>query len=387
MRFTPTIFSKLVEPLDRRRFEAIVERHDGDAYDKSFFSWNHLMALIYAQLSHLDSLRALEAGWNANPQHHYHLDCGALSSSTLADANRRRPVEVFAEAFALVAGQLDRRCRNDGKIFLRLIDSTPIPLGKLCAWAKSNGRIRGMKVHVVYDPDRDLPRILDITDANINDAQIGRAVEIMPGATHVFDKAYVHYTWWSQIDEAGAFFVARPKKNMGLRVLNARPLEEPQGDGFRVLADEEVALSSKGDSKLPIPLRRIRVERDNGKVLDFITNDMVRTAVEIGNLYKSRWQIELLFRWLKQHLKIRKFLGNNDNAIKLQIYAAVIAYALLRLAARTHKVVHPILRFTDLVRAFLLERRDIAAIERPPRTNPRHKIDRSSPNQMSLSYA
>jgi putative transposase len=302
MRFTPTIFSKLVEPLDRRRFQAIVAQHDGDAYDKSFFSWNHLMALVYAQLSHLDSLRALEAAWNANPRHHYHLGCGGLSSSTLADANKRRPVEVFAEAFELIAAQLDRRCRKDGQVFLRLIDSTPIPLGKLCAWAKSNGRIRGMKVHVVYDPDRDLPRILDITDANINDAQIGRAVEIMPGATHVFDKAYVHYTWWTQIHEAQAFFVTRPKQNMGLYVLNARPLEEPQGDGFRVLADEEVVLSSKGDSKLPIPLRRIRIERDDGKVLAFITNDMARTAAEIGNLYKGRWQIDLLFRWLKQHL-------------------------------------------------------------------------------------
>jgi IS4 transposase len=310
-----------------------------------------------------------------------------LSSSTLADANRRRRVEVFIEAFELVAAQLDRRCRKDGQVFLRLIDSTPIPLGKLCAWAKSNGRIRGMKVHVVYDPRRDLPRILDITDANVNDAQIGRAVAIIPGATHVFDKAYVHYKWWTEIHKSGAFFVSRPKKNMGLRVLNTRPLEEPQGDGFRVLADEEVALSSKGDSKLPIPLRRIRIQRDNGKVLAFITNDMARTAVEIGKLYKCRWQIELLFRWLKQHLKIRKFLGNNDNAIKLQIYAAVIAYALLRLAARTHKVVHPILRFTDLVRAFLLERRDIAAIERPPPTNPSDKIDKSSPNQMSFSYA
>lgn len=387
MRYTPTIFSKLVEPLDRRRFEAIVAQHHGDAYDKSFFSWNHLLALIYAQLSNLDSLRALEAGWNANPQHHYHLGCGVLSSSTLADANRRRPVEVFIGAFELIAGQLDRHCRKDGQVFLRLIDSTPIPLGKLCAWAKSNGRIRGMKVHVVYDPHDDLPRIIDITQANVNDAQIGRAVAIIRGATHVFDKAYVQYQWWTQIHQAGAFFVSRPKQNMGLRVLNTRPLEEPQGDGFRVLADEEVALSSKGDSKLPIPLRRIRIQRDDGKVLAFITNDMARTAVEIGNLYKGRWQIELLFRWLKQHLKICKFLGNNDNAIKLQIYAAVIAYALLRLAARTYEVVHPILRFTDLVRAFLLERRDIAAIERPPRTNPSDKIDKSSPNQMSFSYA
>ena len=333
MRYSPTIFSALVEPLDRRRFEAIVARHNGDAYDKSFYSWNHLLALVYAQFADLDSLRALEAGWNANAQHHYHLGCGALDSSTLADANKRRPVAVFLDVFDLIAGLLDRQCRNDGRAFLRLIDSTPIPLGKICRWAKSNGRIRGMKVHVVYDPHHDLPRVLDITDANVNDAQVGRTIEILPDATYLFDKGYVHYRWWLAIHQACSVFVTRPKENMGLRVLATRPLAQTRGDGFVVLADEDVALSSKGDSKLPIPLRRLRIQRDNAKAISLLTNDTKRSAVEIGALYKARWQIELLFRWIKQHLKIRKFLGVNPNAIKLQIYAAMIAYALLRLAA------------------------------------------------------
>ena len=386
MRYTPTIFSALVEPLDRRRFDAIVARRNGDAYDKSFFSWNHLLALIYAQFSDLDSLRALEAGWNANCQHHYHLGCGPLTSSTLADANQRRPVEVFLDAFDLVAGQLDRQCRNDGRAFLRLIDSTPIPLGKICRWAKSNGRIRGMKVHVVYDPHHDLPRVLDITDANVNDAQVGRTIQIIPDATYVFDKGYVHYPWWTAIHQAGSVFVTRPKENMGLRVLATRPLVETRGDGFVVLADEDVALSSKGDFKLPIPLRRIRIRRDNEKALSLLTNDRKRSAVEIAALYKGRWQIELLFRWMKQHLKIRKFLGANDNAIKLQIYAAMIAYALLRLAAKTRKVPHSILRYTDLVRKFLFERRHLSAIEKPPAVNPNRKKNKSSPDQMAFCY-
>jgi putative transposase len=386
MRYSPTIFSALVEPLDRRRFDAIVTRRNGDAYDKSFFSWNHLLALIYAQFSDLDSLRALEAGWNANSQHHYHLGCGALDSSTLADANKRRPVAVFRDAFELVAGLLDRQCRSEGRAFLRLIDSTPVPLGKICRWAKSNGRIRGMKVHLVYDPYHDLPRVLDITDANVNDAQIGRTAAIIPEATYVFDKGYAHYRWWAAIHQARSVFVTRPKQNMGLRVLATRPLAQTQGEGFVVLADEEVALSSRGDSKLPMPLRRIRIERDNAKAISLLTNDTKRSAVEIGALYKGRWQIELLFRWLKQHLKIRKFLGANQNAIKLQIYAAIIAYALLRLAAKTKKVAHPILRFTDLVRKFLFERRKLAAIEKPPHVHPNRKRDRNSPNQMSFCY-
>jgi IS4 transposase len=270
---------------------------------------------------------------------------------------------------------------------LRLIDSTPIPLGKLCAWAKSNGRIRGMKMHVVYDPKADYPRVLDITDANVNDAQIGRAVDIEPGATYVYDKGYCHYGWWIAIDAAKSWFVTRPKTNMRLDVVKTRPVEAPQGDGFTVLADEEVVFASKGDSKLPIPLRRIRIKRQNGKQIALLTNDLTRAAVEIGAIYKGRWQIELLFRWLKQNLKIRKFLGANDNAIRLQLFAAMIAFALLRIAAGVHKVRLPILRFTDLVAQCLFERRQIGDIEKPPPINPSAKRDKSSPNQMSFTYA
>jgi putative transposase len=226
MRFSPTIFGQLLEPINRRQFTAIVDRHDGDAYDKSFRSWDHLLALIYAQLSGLDSLRALESGWNANSQHHYHLGGAALSRSTFADANKRRPPAVFAETFELLAKRIDRQTRRDGKTLLRLIDSTPIPLGKLCDWAKSNGRIRGMKAHVVYDPIADLPRVLDITQANVNDAQIGRSIVIEPGATYVFDKGYCHYGWWRANADAKSVFVTRPKVTMRLRGVEARPLSQ-----------------------------------------------------------------------------------------------------------------------------------------------------------------
>jgi putative transposase len=387
MRFTPTIFSKLLEVIDRRQFTAIVERLDGDAYDKSFRSWDHLVALIYAQLSALDSLRALVAGWNANSHHHYHLGCGPLARTTLADANARRPAEVFAAAFALVAAQIDRRARREGHEMLRLIDSTPIPLGKLCDWAKTNGRIRGMKMHIVYDPKADLPRVLDITDANVNDAQIGRTINIEPGATYVFDKGYCHYGWWRAIDAAKSWFVTRPKTNMRLDVVKTRRLKARQGDGFVILADQEVRFASKGDSKLPIRLRRVRLQRDNGQKIILLTNDLKRSAVAIGALYKGRWQIELLFRWLKQHLKIRKFLGNNDNAIRLQLFAAMIAYALLRIAASLHRVRMPILRYTDMVAQCLFERRNIGAIEKPPPVNPSLKRNKSAPNQMCFNYA
>ncbi len=387
MRFTPTIFAKLLAPLDRRQFDTIVERHDGDSYDKSFKSWDHLVGLIFAQFSAADGLRGLAASWNANSQHHYHLGTGTLARSTLSDANKIRPVAVFADTFGLIAGLLDRATRRDGKDMLRLIDSTPVPLGKLCDWAKWNGRIRGMKMHVVYDPKSDCPRILDITDANINDAEIGRTINIEAGATYVFDKGYCHYGWWRAIHAAGAIFVTRPKSNMGLTRVEMRPIEVTEGDGCTILEDAEVRFASKGDSKLPIRLRRITIKRHkDGSTINFLSNDFDRSAVAIAALYRGRWQIELLFRWIKQHLKIRKFLGNNDNAIRLQLIAAMIAYALLRIAAKVHRVQIPILRFIDLVAQCIFERRDIAAIDKPPPLNPSKKRDRNSPNQMSFCY-
>lgn len=387
MRFTPSIFGKLLEPIRRRQFETLVARHAGDAYVKSFSSWDHLVALIYAQFSSAASLRSLEAGWNANSQHHYHLGSGPLVRSTLSDANRRRPVAIFAETFSLLASQLDRQTRRDGAAMIKLIDSTPIPLGKLCDWAKSNGRIRGLKLHVVFDPQADAPSILAITDANVNDAQIGRTITIAPGATYVFDKGYCHYGWWTAIAEKGAVFITRPKTTMRLEVVCERPIAHAQGDGFTVLEDSEVCLASKGDSKLPIRLRRLRVERTDGKTIALLTNDFARTAAQIAALYKARWQIELLFRWIKQHLHIRRFLGNNDNAIRLQIFAAMIAYVLLRIAARRHYVKLSILRFTDLVARCLFERRHLGAIEKPPPVNPSRRQCPNSEHQLSLSYA
>ena len=388
MHFSNSIFVQLLKPINRKQFTEIVERHDGNAYDKSFKSWEHLVTLLYAQFTCTGGLRGLTESWNASPQHHYHLGTPVrLKRSTVSDANERRPVAVFAGTFSLVASQLDATTRREGKEMVRLIDSTPIPLGKLCEWAKSNGRIRGMKMHVVYDPKADYPRVLDITDANVNDAQIGRTIAIETGATYVFDKGYCHYGWWRAIHDAKSFFVTRPKVSMKLKSVVERPLVVSEGNGFTVLEDSEVSFASKGDSKLPMRLRRVRVKRhEGGGTIVLLTNDLERSPVEIGALYKGRWQIELLFRWMKQHLKIRKFLGNNDNAIRLQLLAAMIAFALLRIAARTFRVSMSILRFRDLVAQFIFERRNIAAIEKPPPVNPKQATRSNVANQMSLAY-
>lgn len=386
MRFRHSTFANLLKPIDRRTFQMIVDRLNADAYDKSFKSWDHLVALIYAQLARADSLRGLVAGFNANAEHHYHLGVGKLARSTLADANARRSVAVFAETFEMLSGLADRALRREGAELLRLIDATPIPLDEFVPWATWNGRTRGLKLHVVYDPAADHPRRLAITPATVNDVEVGQQVPIEIGALYAIDKAYCNYAWWTRIHQAGAYFVTRKKTNARYRVQRWRPLKKRKGDGFTVLDDAEVKLASKGGCKLPIPIRRIRVKRDDGGILTLLTNDFHHSAVEIAGFYKARWQIELLFRWIKQHLKLRAFLGRSENAVRLQLIAAMIAYLLLRIAARLNRITMPALRFAELVGDLLFTRRTIAEIDKPPPIHPSTPKPRVSPDQLELCY-
>lgn len=388
MQHIDSIFGQLLKAIDRRAFKTIVVRHDGDAYDKHFDSWSHLVALVFAQLHASTSLRGLVSAWNAHVHHHYHLGASQMARSTLADANARRPAGVFAETFAMLSGALDRKTRADSGQMLRLIDSTPIPLGTLCDFATWNGRIRGLKMHVVYDPAADRPIDVEISQANINDVTIGRQTTLEAGATYSFDKAYCHYGWWTKIHAASAFFVTRPKQSIRLKVSAPRTLPHNQsiGEGFRILADEEVYFASKGDSKLPIPLRRITIERDDAKPITVITNDMTRAALEIGAIYKARWKIELLFRWIKQHLNLRTFIGRKENAVRLQILAAMIAFVLIRIAAKLNAIGLLPIRFAELIAACLFTRKAIAHIDKPPPVNPNKRQINSSSKQYEFNY-
>lgn len=387
MHYRDSIFGQLLKPISRRWFNGRVAALDADCYDKGFHSWDHLVALIFAQLSGVASLRGMEAVWNANAHQHYHLGVGRIARSTLADANHRRPVAIFAETFAMLSGLADRTLRREGTEMLRLIDASPIRLDEIVGWAKWNGRTRGLKLHVVYDPNADHPRRIDITPANVNDVEIGRTVAITTGATYVFDKAYCDYAWWRQMHAAGAWFVTRPKTNARYEVTKRRAVRKKAGDGFTVIDDADVVLATRGKRRLDVPMRRVRVKRDDGGTLTIVTNDRTRTAIEIAALYKARWQIELLFRWIKQHLNLASFLGRSQNAIRLQIIAAMIAYLLLRIAARHSRLAMPALRFAQLAGECLFVRKALAHLDRPPEVNPSKPASRGNKNQLELCYA
>lgn len=386
MRYRDSILGQLMKPVSRRWFAGAVSRHDANAYDKSFRSWDHLVVLIAAQLSGVTSARELLAVWNSNAHHHYHLGTGPLARSTLSDANRRRPVALFAETFAMLSAAADRTLRREGAEVVRLIDASPIPLGEIVAERAWNGRIKGFKLHLVYDPAADRPTRVDITPANVNDIEIGREIDIEAGTTYVFDKGYCSYAWWARLHAADALFVTRKKDNARFRSIGKRSLAEARGDGFTVIEDCEAVLVTKGNAKLSVPVRRIVVRRDTGGRLTLISNDMTRSAVAIAALYKARWQIELLFRWLKQNLNLSSFLGRSGNAIRLQILAAMIAHLLLRLAARESRTALSALRFADLAAAALYVRKPIARLDKPPEVNP-SRPRQNAPGQLELTYA
>ena len=387
MRYSDSILGTILKPISRRWFDRLVEGEDANAYDKRFDSWSHLVVLIYAQLSGLCSLRGLAASWNANAHHHYHLGVSRLARSTLSDANERRPPSIFQETFSQLSGLADRLVRKEGGEMVRLIDATPVPLGRVVDWTKHNGRIRGLKMHVVYDPAADNPTFVDISHANVNDIEVGRTVPLEAGCTYVFDKAYCRYDWWISIEQAGACFVTRMKTSARFRAKRWRTVSKTQGDGFTILDDADVKLVSKGNSKLTIPMRRIRLKRHHGGRIVLLTNDLTRSATQIADLYKARWQIELLFRWIKQHLKIRSFLGRNQNAIRLQLLAAMIAYVLLRIAARQSYLKVPAIRFAELIAARLFFRISLTEIDKPNPSNPARAAPRHCPNQIAFAYA
>lgn len=331
-----TRFGELMKGLPRGQFEKVVNQHQADKYAKGFRCWDQLIAMVYAQLSGCKSLREVETSFNSQSVHHYHLGSRVLKRSTLADANAKRHSDVFAAVCSQLLTQAHCKVKREIKDLLYFIDSTPIPLKGLGYddWAKStrNDRTQGLKVHMVLAGDT--PVQVDMSEPNINDIEIGREMPLESGATYVFDKGYCDYNWWYKMTQAGAYFVTRLKKNAGVKVTKVRDIPRDQKD--RILEDAVIQFKNKHPGGKRInrhygtPLRRVTVARsDKPTPIVLITNDFTRSAQEIAVLYKQRWGIELFFKWLKQNLKIKQFLGRSENAVKIQIYTALITYLLV----------------------------------------------------------
>lgn len=356
--------------LPRAQFQELVKRRNADKYCKRFFHWDHLIAMLYAQLSGTTGLRPLETGFNSHTLHHYHLQTSAIKRSTLANANENRSDAVFADAAALLMEKVSRKLRQQSKEFMYLLDSTSFTLkGRgFDEWTLSSRtrNTQGMKLHVLYDAKRETPVWYDFSSANTNDIERAKDVALQAGALYVFDKGYNDYNWWASIDQAGARFVTRFKRNAAIAVV--KELEIPSGTEGIVLADEIVEFKHKHPSGKRVNLyygkrlRRVTVARpDKDTPIVLVTNDFASSALEISQHYKERWGIELFFKWIKQHLKIKQFLGRTENAVRIQILTALISYLLVALYKQANGLERSLWDCLCLIRVTLFQRPETEA--------------------------
>lgn len=336
--YRPSRFGELLKSLPRAAFNKLVDVHQSDRHYKRFDSWSHLVSMIYAQFSGARSLREMETGFNAQVHHHYHLGVGLLKRSTLSDANANRDSELFADLCTTMLAGAHRKVRKEAKKRLYVLDSSPIPLKGLgYEWTegRDNSRVQGLSVHMMIEPNAQTPVQTKITDPNVTDIKAAREMLVPEkGSTYVFDRGYYDFNWWHKIHSHGAYFVTRLKKNAGVKVVKQRQIK--QSDVGVILEDAVIEFKNeRSGGNRPKndyygkTLRRITVARPDKKTpLILVTNDRKRHASQIAKLYKQRWDIELFFKWLKQNLKLKQFLGRSENAVKIQIYCAIIAYTL-----------------------------------------------------------
>lgn len=381
MRHQNSVFHDLLKRVPWAEFDRLSEEHRADRRVRRLTTRSQFIALLYGQLSGACSLREIVGGLESHAVRLYHLGAKPVSRSTLADANALRPSAVFSGLFSALVGRAQRGLRRAVGESVYLIDSTGIRLSGLGAqWARFSAQACGAKVHVIYDAGADRPIYAAVTTAKVNDITAAGAMPIEAGATYVFDLGYYDYGWWAKMDGAGCRIVTRFKSNTPLTVMAERQLPEA-GD---ILSDRIGWLPQRQakSRKNPFanPVREVRVRLDTGKLLRILSNDLEASAQEIADLYKRRWAIELFFRWVKQTLQIRRFLGNSENAVRIQIAVALIAFLLLRMAQAAQQTIESPLAFARLIRANLMHRKRIDRLIAPPQTNP------TDPMQMALQW-
>jgi hypothetical protein len=383
MRHRNTVLHRLLGHIGWHRFDALVDRHASDKHVRTLTTKTQFIAMAYGQLSGADSLRETVTRFNSQETRLYHLGAKPVARSTMADANANRRSGIFEDLFKDLVAVAQRRVRQAVEEATFLIDSTHLRLNERSAkWARYSAGVCGAKVHVVYDPDADQPIYAAVSSANINDITAAKQMPIEAGATYVFDLGYYDYAWWKEMHQAGCRIVTRLKTNTKLTVTRER-LMPPGGP---ILADRIGTLPKRQKHKRRNPMdcemREVVVRIDTGKVIRVLTNDLTSPAQTIADLYKRRWAIELHFRWIKQTLKIRKFLGTSDNAVRTQVYIALIVFLLLHLAHAAEKITLSLLDFVRLVRTHLMSWRDIHALDRPDDPSPQ-----PDPRQYGLDWS
>lgn len=353
--------------LPKQRFRQLVSEHNTDKHVRKLTTWNQFVAVLYAQATSKDSLREIETGLNIHNNIWYHLGVGSVARSSLAEANAKRNYQVYEKLFYSLLERCHEITPHREFKFKNPLYSFDASIVNLCLslfdWAKYRTTKGALKLHVLLDNRTAIPELVNITDGKVADVTMFKQINLErleKGSIITFDRAYIDYEWWKEINERELFFVSRTKSSQNIFVTgqhkNAR-LEK------NILADDIVMFWSYDvieKEKYPGKLRRIKYwDNANKKELTFLTNNFKLTARQIADIYRDRWQIELFFKWIKQNLKIKTFLGTSKNAVMTQIWIAMIYYLLLAYIKFQTKFKKSLLELTRMIREVLLFRRDL----------------------------
>jgi hypothetical protein len=335
------VFSQLVSHLDRNHFNYLARKYDGNKYVKHFSCWNQLLAMMFGQLSNRESLRDVVVALEAHHSKCKFLGIGSkpIAKTTLASANQNRDYRIFEDfAFYMMKEACEKRSTNlldiPGKKYA--FDSTTIPLClSTFPWARFRRKKGGVKAHVLYDIEAQVPAFYTVTTASKHDSKAMSSIPYEPNTYYIFDRAYDSFKELYRIHLTDSFYVVRAKTNLKYKIVKWKR-RMPKN----VLTDAEVKLTGYlSEKKYPESFRLLRYyDEEEEREFTFLTNAKHLNALEVAELYKKRWLVELFFKWLKQHLKIKKFWGTTENAVRIQIAVAIITYCLVAIVHHDMKL-------------------------------------------------
>ncbi|MGC9385219.1 MAG: IS4 family transposase [Kosmotogaceae bacterium] len=361
------IFTQLTDFLPRRVFHRLVEKYNGNKYVKSFTCWNQMLCMVFGQLTSRDSMRDLMMSLEAHKPKYYHLGFGSsISRRNLGIANERRNCKIFEEFAYVLIDEARKSCYKrdfeievEGEVYA--LDSTTIDLClSVFWWAEFRKHKGGIKLHTLFDVKTSIPSFFYISNAKVHDVNILDLIAYESGSFYVVDKAYIDFKRLHKIHLNGSYFVTRAKNNMRFKRMYSNPVNKNTG----VQCDQIGKLETYYPKKdYPDKIRRIKYfDKDHNRVFVFITNNFDLEPLEIAALYKKRWEVELFFKWLKQHLKIKSFWGVTLNAVKTQMYCAIIAYCLVAIVGNKLKVNRTIYEILQILSISLLDKSSIREV-------------------------
>jgi hypothetical protein len=379
------VFAQLMEHLPWQTFRRIVERYDGDHRVRDFSCANQYRCMAFAQLTYRESLRDIEICLRAHSAKLYHLGIrGTVAKSTLADANESRDWRIYAE-FAQHLIRIARRLYVDEPFGVDLketvyaLDSTTIDLClTLFPWAPFRSTKAAIKMHTLIDLRGNIPSFIHISDGKLHDVNVLDELLPEPGAFYVMDRGYLDFERLHRLHLAGAFFVTRAKSNLKAQRRYSRPVDRSTG----LICDQTITLTVfYSKTGYPEALRRIRFKTDEGKTLVFLTNNFALPAFTITELYRCRWQVELFFKWIKQHLRIKSFFGTSENAVKTQVWIAVSVYVLAAIVKKRLGLDASLYETLQILNLTMFE---TTPLHQLLRLDPPSAILSNSPNQLNL---